>query len=43
MRTTLDILEDLINEAMKASCINTKTNAIVAVLEGLIEDRRLLI
>jgi Arc/MetJ family transcription regulator len=29
MRTTLDIPEDLMNEAMKATHINTKTKVIV--------------
>lgn len=40
MRTTLDIPEDLINEAMKATHIKTKTKVIVAALEGLIRKSR---
>lgn len=41
MRTTLDIPEDLIDEAMKASRINTKTKVIVAALEGLIRRSKI--
>ena len=41
MRTTLDIPEDLINEAMAASNINTKTKVIVAALEGLIRRSKI--
>jgi len=36
MRTTLDLPEDLINEAMKATHINTKTKVIITALEDLI-------
>jgi len=36
MRTTLDLPEDLIDEAMKASQINTKTKGIITALEELI-------
>ena len=35
MRTTLDLPEDLINEAMKVSHINTKTKVIITALEEL--------
>jgi Arc/MetJ family transcription regulator len=41
MRTTLDILEDLMNEAMKATHINTKTKVIVTALEGLIRKSKI--
>jgi hypothetical protein len=41
MRTTLDIPEDLINEAMKTSRINTKTKVIIAALEGLIRKSKI--
>ena len=41
MRTTLDIPEDLMNEAMKATHINTKTKVIVAALEGLIRKSKI--
>ncbi|MCD4715458.1 MAG: type II toxin-antitoxin system VapB family antitoxin [Desulfobacterales bacterium] len=36
MRTTLDLPEDLIDEAMKASQSNTKTKVIITALEELI-------
>ena len=36
MRTTLDLPEDLINEAMKVSQINTKTKVIITALEELV-------
>jgi hypothetical protein len=36
MRTTLDLPKDLVDEAMKATRINTKTQVIVTALEGLI-------
>jgi hypothetical protein len=36
MRTTLDLPKDLINEAMKATHINTKTKVIITALEDLI-------
>jgi hypothetical protein len=41
MRTTLDIPEDLINEAMKTSHINTKTKVIITALEGLIRKSKI--
>jgi len=36
MRTTLDLPEDLIDEAMKVTQINTKTKVIITALEDLI-------
>jgi Arc/MetJ family transcription regulator len=36
MRTTLDLPEDLLNEAMKVAHINTKTKVIITALEELI-------
>ena len=41
MRTTLDIPEDLMNAAMKATNINTKTKVIVTALEGLIRKSKI--
>ena len=41
MRTTLDLPEDLINEAMKATHINTKTKVIIAALEDLIRKSKI--
>ena len=41
MRTTLDIPEDLINEAMKTTRINTKTKVIITALEDLIRKSKL--
>jgi hypothetical protein len=41
MRTTLDIPEDLINEAMKTTHINTKTKLIITALEGLIRKSKI--
>ncbi|MEW6188089.1 MAG: type II toxin-antitoxin system VapB family antitoxin [Thermodesulfobacteriota bacterium] len=41
MRTTLDLPEDLINEAMKAANINTKTKVIITALEGLIRKSKI--
>ncbi len=41
MRTTLDLPEDLINEAMKATHINTKTQVIVTALEELIRKSKI--
>ncbi len=41
MRTTLDIPEDLINEAMRTTKINTKTKVIITALEGLIRRERI--
>ena len=36
MRTILDLPEDLVEEAMKVSGINTKTQVIITALEELI-------
>ncbi|MCP4412186.1 MAG: type II toxin-antitoxin system VapB family antitoxin [Gammaproteobacteria bacterium] len=36
MRTTLDLPEDLLNEAMKVTHTGTKTAVIIKALEGLI-------
>ncbi|MEA1947552.1 MAG: type II toxin-antitoxin system VapB family antitoxin [Thermodesulfobacteriota bacterium] len=41
MRTTLDLPEDLVNEAMKATHINTKTKVIIIALEELIRKSRI--
>ena len=41
MRTTLDIPEDLMNEAMKATHITTKTKVIITALEGLIRKSKI--
>jgi Arc/MetJ family transcription regulator len=41
MRTTLDLPEDLINEAMKATHINTKTRVIITALEDLIRKSKI--
>jgi fatty acid-binding protein DegV len=41
MRTTLDLPEALIHEAMKASHQRTKTAVIIAALENLVRNRRL--
>lgn len=41
MRTTLDLPEDLINEAMKAAQVNTKTKAIITALEELIRKSKI--
>ena len=41
MRTTLDLPEDLVNEAMKAAHINTKTKVIITALEEIYDvDRK---
>ena len=37
MRTTLDLPEDLIHEAMKITHIRTKTNVIIHALQGLVQ------
>jgi len=37
MRTTLDLPEDLLNEAMRATSTQTKTKVIITALEELIE------
>jgi Arc/MetJ family transcription regulator len=41
MRTTLDLPEDLIDEAMKATKINTKTKVIITALEDLIRKSKI--
>lgn len=41
MRTTLDLPEDLISEAMKLSPHRTKTAVIIAALEDFIRKRHL--
>ena len=41
MRTTLDLPKDLINEAMKATHINTKTRVIITALEDLIRKSKI--
>lgn len=41
MRTTLDLPEELINEALKATRINTKTKLIITALEDLIRKSKI--
>ena len=41
MRTTLDIPEDLMSEAMKASRMDTKTKVIITALEELIRKSKI--
>jgi hypothetical protein len=41
MRTTLDLPEDLLYEAMKVTHINTKTKVIITALEDLIIKSKL--
>jgi len=41
MRTTLDLPEDLLIEAMKATHIETKTKVIIAALEELIRKNQI--
>lgn len=41
MRTTLELPEDLVEEAMKATNIKTKTKVIVAALEQLIRKSKI--
>ena len=41
MRTTLDLPEDLLDEAMKAAQINTKTKVIITALEELIRKSKI--
>ena len=41
MRTTLDLPKDLIDEAMKATNINTKTRVIITALEDLIRKSKI--
>ncbi|MEA2101379.1 MAG: type II toxin-antitoxin system VapB family antitoxin [Thermodesulfobacteriota bacterium] len=41
MRTTLDLPEGLLNEAMKTTHIETKTKVIITALEELIRKNRI--
>jgi len=41
MRTTLDLPEDLITQAMEATHIKTKTQLIIVALEDLIRKTRI--
>jgi len=41
MRTTLDLPEDLVTEAMKATHIQTKTKVIITALEELIRKSKI--
>ncbi|MBW2065525.1 MAG: type II toxin-antitoxin system VapB family antitoxin [Deltaproteobacteria bacterium] len=41
MRTTLDLPEELIDEAMKATKIRTKTKVIITALEELIRKSKI--
>ena len=41
MRTTLDLPEELLKEAMKATRINTKTKVIITALEELIRKSKI--
>ncbi len=41
MRTTLDLPEDLVEKAMQATNIKTKTKVIVAALEQLIKRSKI--
>jgi hypothetical protein len=41
MRTTLNLPKDLIDEAMKATQISTKTQLIITALENLIRKSKL--
>jgi hypothetical protein len=41
MRTTLDLPKDLIDEAMKAANIHTKTQLIITALEELIRKSKI--
>lgn len=41
MRTTLDLPEELLNEAMKATRITTKTKVIITALEDLIRKSKI--
>ena len=41
MRTTLDLPEELVNEAMKATRIQTKTRVIITALEELIRKLKI--
>lgn len=41
MRTTLDLPEDLLIEAMEATHTNTKTAVIIKALEGLVRKSKI--
>ena len=41
MRTTLDLPKDLIDEAMKATKISTKTQLIITALEDMIRKSKI--
>jgi Arc/MetJ family transcription regulator len=41
MRTTLDLPEDLLNEAMRVTNIKTKTKVIITALEDLINKKKI--
>jgi len=41
MRTTLDLPEELLNKAMRATQIRTKTKVIITALEELIRKNRI--
>ena len=41
MRTTIDLPEKLITEAMKLTNISTKTNVIIEALENLIQKEKI--
>ena len=41
MRTTLDLPEELLNEAMKAAHVNTKTKVIITALEELVRKSKI--
>ena len=41
MRTTLDLPEDLLREAMRTAHVNTKTKVIITALEGLIRKSKI--
>ncbi|MCP4761542.1 MAG: type II toxin-antitoxin system VapB family antitoxin [archaeon] len=41
MRTTLDLPDNLVNEAMKVTSIKTKTKVIITALEQLIRKSQL--
>jgi Arc/MetJ family transcription regulator len=41
MRTTLDLPEDLLNEAMRATSTKTKTKVIITALEELIRKSKI--
>lgn len=42
MRTTLDLPEDLVSEAMRATQIRTKTKVIIIALEELIRKSKIV-